>query len=144
MGTRSVSGIAAGLAGAVAIAVLLIGTGSAFEASARPVRLEPGLWYAVSPAQFDRASAKGSARIEQAPVAFRTGDVSEDSSTGGWKPMDVAVLKRVFPAGSAVWLAVSGGLLVLTASLFRAAAAGGGIIVRRSKKNGAASTEGSE
>ncbi len=145
MGARGVNRFAATFGTAAAIAVLVVGTlMPVLRASAHPLHLEPGRWYAVSPAQINRASAEAPVRYETAAVAMTTAVKMEDLSTGRGQASAASVLERVFPAGSAVWLVVSGGLLVLTASLLRNPVAGIGIYVRRSQKSGVASTEGSE
>jgi len=137
MGVRRISRASAGLCGAVASLVVLGGTVEpALPGSAHPVRLEPGQWYVVTPA---RSSARTPASFEPVPVPN-----ARRAASGRELPATASGSEGFFPAGSAVWLAVSGLVLVLTASLIRTGMFGFGNLFRRSRVRGAVFTEGSE
>ena len=140
MGIRGHSRATAGLCGAVASLVVLGGTVEpALQGSAHPVRLEPGQWYVVSPVRPDQSGAHTPASFEPAPLPMAQGAASEREL-----PAPVSGTEGFFPAGSAVWLALSGLVLVLTASLIRTGLFGVGNLIRRSRARGAVFTEGSE
>ena len=137
MGVRRYSRATAGICGAVASLVVLGGTlEPALQGSAHPVRLEPGQWYVVAPAQ---ASARTAVSFEPAPAPM-----AQEAASGHELPAAVSGSDSFLPAGSAVWLALSGLIVVLTASLIRPGRSGLGSLIRRSRVRGAVFTEGSE
>jgi hypothetical protein len=138
MGVRRYSRATAGLCGAVASLVVLGGTlEPALQGSAHPVRLEPGQWYVVAPVQA--SSARTPVSFEPAPVPM-----ARSAASGHELPAAVSGSESFLPAGSAVWLALSGLIVVLTASLIRPGKSGLGSLIRRSRNRGAVFTEGSE
>jgi len=121
------------------VAVLGCMVGPALSVSAHPLRLEPGRWYTVSPAQAATAAAAPTSAAFSAVLAT-AGQSPEIQRFARPAPR----ANETFSAGSAVWLAVFGCMAILAASLFRSTLFGFADFIRRSRHRAAVYIKGSK